>query len=123
MKKYLKLLVFLLLLLVTGCESKIEKLKKGIEIHYVENDNKDSVTKNFYLPLEVDGYPLTWETGSPYLEIDGEKVTIKPDIVDTNATLSASFVYKENLIAFISLLQLLRLKRNEPFDTDTIKTK
>lgn len=95
MKKYFKLMVFLLLLFVTGCESKVEKIKKGILIQYVENDNAHSVTNNFYLPLEVDGYPLTWETGSPYLEIDGDRVIIKPNTVDNNATLTASFVYKE----------------------------
>ena len=50
MKKYLKLMVFLLLLFITGCDNKVEKIKKGIEIQYLENDTSKSVTKSFYVP-------------------------------------------------------------------------
>lgn len=124
MKKYLKLLIFSLLLFVTSCESKIEKIKKEIEIQYVENDNEKSVTKNFYLPLEVQGYELTWETGSPYLKVDGNRVIINPTTVDTNATISASFVYQEKTYSVHFIITLIGVNKElEYFDITTIKNK
>ncbi len=122
MKKYLKLMVFFLLLFVTGCKNKVEKIKNGIEIQYIENDNALSVTKSFYVPLEVDGYEITWVTGSPYLKIDGDRIVIKPTTTDTNATLSASFVYKEETHNVHFIITLIGVDEEDtPFDVDAIK--
>lgn len=122
MKKYLKLMVFLLLLFITGCDNKVEKIKKGIEIQYLENDTSKSVTKSFYVPLEVDGYKITWETGSPYLEIDGDRVIIEPTTVNTNATLSASFVYKGKTHSVHFIITLIGVDEEQlPFDDTIIK--
>lgn len=95
MKRF-SVFVFLLVLLLVGCsDSKLNTIKNGIDIGYVKNDTELSVKNNFFVPLKVEGYDVTWTSQSPNLEFSNEKALVTRGNIDVIAHFKASFVYNQ----------------------------
>ncbi|MFA5719873.1 MAG: immunoglobulin-like domain-containing protein, partial [Acholeplasmataceae bacterium] len=121
MKRFI-VVVFLLLFVLVGCrENTVDKIKKEINIMYVENDNETSVGHNFYVPLNVLGYEITWASNSHYVEFINDKGVIKQSDKDETVLLKASFsylekIYEKDFTIVISKSDVV----NTPFDFNTI---
>lgn len=121
MKRFI-VVVFLLLFVLVGCrENTVDKIKKEINIMYVENDNETSVGHNFYVPLNVLGYEITWVSNSHYVEFINDKGVIKQSDKDETVLLKASFsylekIYEKDFTIVISKSDVV----NTPFDFNTI---
>ncbi len=96
MKIYKYIWMFFLLWMF-GCQNNgLNQLTNQINIQYVENDTSDHVGNNFYVPLEVEGVVIAWESNSSNVVFEHDRGIITKTLEAQNVTITATFRYKNN---------------------------
>ena len=92
MKKTIIILCTLMVLFITGCESKEEKNQKYLEKAVASVVIDDFTSKDIELPNDINSVHVEWTSSNPTILASNGK--INSDYEDTTVTLTAKFSYE-----------------------------
>lgn len=92
MKKTIIILCTLMVLFLSGCESKEEKNQKYLEKTVDSVVINDFTSKDLELPSDINSVHVEWTSSNPTILATNGKIT--PDYEDTTVTLTANFSYE-----------------------------
>lgn len=94
MKVY-QYVMLVMLVFLFGCQDHgLNQLSSQINIMYVENDTADHVNHNFYVPLEVNGVTIIWESHHENVTFEQDRGLITKTLENQTITITATYNYK-----------------------------